>query len=114
MKAIYQPNSKLTFEVEGNTQIEIFKQLAAIDEVFGDLTCTYNGDTTDNVRFIVRQDSDENEYYELQVPPSESNSKVRYAKKHFGVHKGGKTLFPKKWENGGLWAKYNATTKTME
>jgi hypothetical protein len=39
MKLIYKPNAKLEFELEGSGQKEIFKELALIQEIFGEEKC---------------------------------------------------------------------------
>lgn len=112
MKATYQVNDRLTVEVEASTQAELFQELAKLDEVFGDFKCAYGGKSSDEIRFVVRE-ADENLFYELQVSPTADEKDLRYCKKQFGVHKKGGTLFPKKWENGQYWAKYDKESGKM-
>lgn len=111
MKAIRQYKG-LTVEVEARDQVELFKQIAAMDEVFGDLTAKAVIDgkqvESDDVSFVVRTDRDDNEYFELRC----NSGPLEWYKKRFGQHKNGKTLFPRmqpaEGEVAGLkgWSKY--------
>lgn len=91
MKALYNVNNKLQFEVEGKGQKEIFKELATIQEIFGEETC--GSCKKDNIKFIVRNVED-NDYYELRC--NECGSSLS-----FGQHKKGGTLFPKRKDDQG-------------
>jgi hypothetical protein len=76
-------NFEVTFE--GKDTKDIFEQLAGFQEVFSHKTPSGNPG-----RFSVREDKENNKYYEL----------VDFAKKQrlqFGQKKKGGTLFPKKW-----------------
>lgn len=94
-------DGRMTFELEGATQTDLFRQLARIQEVFEDTVCS-NGKTSSNaVNFVVRT-VDDNDFYELQCV-DKNNPELRYSKKKFGVHKGKDgTMFPK-----GGWVKFN-------
>jgi len=98
---------KLTIDVEAQSQTDLFEELNSVDEVFGEDTCG-KCDSND-IRFLVREDKDDNKYYELQC-------RKCFAKKMFGQHKKGNTLFPKRTQeiNGedkylptGGWVIYN-------
>ena len=43
----------LSFEVEGDTQRDVFKEIASFEEVFGENTCGKCG--SNEVRFVVRE-----------------------------------------------------------
>jgi DNA-directed RNA polymerase subunit RPC12/RpoP len=100
----------LSFEVEGETQRDVFKEIASFEEVFGANTCGKCSST--NVRFVVRE-NDGNEYFEVRCTDCG-------AKLSFGSHKKGGGLFPRRkdadgnWLPDGGWVKWNAKTKTAE
>jgi hypothetical protein len=52
MKLRYKVNDKLEFELEGEGQKEIFKELSALQEIFGEEKCGLCGSS--NFRFVVR------------------------------------------------------------
>lgn len=91
MKALYNVNGKLQFEVEGSGQKELFKELATIQEIFGEEKCAACNKT--NIRFVVRN-VDSNDYYELRCNDCG-------AVLSFGQHKKGGTLFPKRKDDDG-------------
>jgi RNase P subunit RPR2 len=78
---------KLTIDVEATTHTELFEALHQVDEVFGEEKCGKCGSL--EVKFRVREDKEENKYYELHCNSC-------FAKKMFGQHKKGGTLFPKR------------------
>lgn len=61
MKAQYKVNPKLLVEVEGRTQRELFDQLAAASEVFGESCCGVCGSKD---IYFAKRTVDGNEYYE--------------------------------------------------
>ena len=63
MKVTYKASDKLSFELEGAGQKEIFKELALIQEIFSEEKCGLCG--KNNLRFIVRN-VEGNDYYELR------------------------------------------------
>lgn len=91
MKILYKVNDKLTFELEGEGQKEIFKELATIQEIFSEEKCGLCG--SNNIRFVVRN-VDGNDYYELRCLDCG-------AVLAFGQHKKGGTLFPKRKDDDG-------------
>lgn len=103
MKVKYRINDKLEFELEGEGQKDIFKELALIQEIFGEAKCGLCGST--NLRFVVRS-VEGNDYYELRCVDCG-------AVLAFGQHKKGGTLFPKKKDEEGHylpnhgWHKWN-------
>lgn len=92
MKVLYKANDKLTFELEGSGQKEIFKELAVIQEIFAEEKCGLCSST--NLRFIVRN-VEGNDYYELRCVDCG-------AILAFGQHKKGGTLFPKRKDDNGI------------
>lgn len=91
MKILYKVNDKLTFELEGEGQKEIFKELATIQEIFSEEKCGLC--SSENIRFVVRN-VDGNDYYELRCIDCG-------AVLAFGQHKKGGTLFPKRKDDDG-------------
>ena len=63
MKAKYKVGDKLEFELDGAGQKELFKEIASIQEIFGESKCGICG--SENIKFVVRTVED-NEYYELR------------------------------------------------
>lgn len=100
----------LTIDIDKETQKEVFKELAAFEEVFGEGVC--GKCNSDNVKCVVRE-NDGNEYYEMRC-----NSCG--ARLSFGVHKKGGGLFPKRKnaDNEYLpdkgWQKWNSKTQQLE
>lgn len=92
MKINYR-NDKISVEIEGETQRDLFAQLGAFQEVFDETACGKCG--SNNVKFVVRQVED-NEYYEIRC-------KDCGAKLAFGCHKKGGGLFPKRKDSEGNW-----------
>ncbi len=91
MKLRYKVGDKLEFELEGAGQKEIFKELAAIQEIFGEESWGICG--SKHIKFIVRN-IDGNDYFELRC----SDCAAILA---FGQHKKGGTLFPKRKDDEG-------------
>lgn len=91
MKLHYKANDRLTFEIDGEGEKEIFRELAAIQEIFGETKCGMCGST--NLRFVSRI-VDDNEYFELRCRDCG-------AVLAFGQHKKGGTLFPKRKDKEG-------------
>lgn len=93
MKLNYKVNDKLQFEVEGSGQKEIFKELATIQEIFGESSCGLCNKS--NLKFIVRN-VEGNDYYEMRC--SDCGGTLA-----FGQHKKGGTLFPKRKDDDNNW-----------
>ena len=101
MKVTYKASDKLSFELEGAGQKEIFKDLALIQEIFSEDTC--NLCTKSSLRFIVRN-VEGNDYYELRCNDCG-------AVLSFGQHKKGGTLFPKRRDDDNNWLPNNGWHK---
>jgi hypothetical protein len=100
-------DGRMTVKLSGETQKDIFKELAKFQEVFELPTCKNKaGEESTDTRFIVRN-VDDNEYYEVQcIDVSKPN--LLYSKIAYGCHKKGGGLFPK---NGRKWVKYDSKDK---
>lgn len=100
----------ISVEIEGDTQVEVFQQLANFQEIFAESMCGKCG--SEDIRFQVRN-VDDNLYYEARCISCG-------AKLAFGVMKKGGRLFPKrkdkegKWLNNGGWVKWNPDTQKEE
>lgn len=101
MKLFYKPNTKLEFELEGSGQKEIFKELATIQEIFGEEQCGVCKKS--NIKYVVRT-VDDNDYYELRCNDCG-------AVLSFGQHKKGGTLFPKRKDEKNNWLPNNGWHK---
>ena len=121
MKAKYlTKNKQLTFEVEADTQAEMFEALAEIQEVF-DAEHTCGICNSSNLRYIKRTVQG-NDYYELRCEGvNQVNNHVCGARFDFGQIKHGVkgALFPKRKDKIGPegkylpdrgWYKYTAST----
>lgn len=103
MKVIYKANDRLEFELEAKGQKELFKELALVEEIFGENCCGVCHKS--NIKFVVRSIED-NDYYELRCADCG-------AILQFGQHKKGGTLFPKRKDDEGKympnkgWYKWN-------
>ena len=64
MKVTYRINDKLTFELETEDQKKLFEDLASLEEIFGLGKCGKCGKS--DYKFVVRQDKEDNKYYELR------------------------------------------------
>jgi hypothetical protein len=91
MKVIYSASNKLSFELEGSGQKEIFKELALIEEIFSENQCGLCNKS--NIKHSIRN-VDDNNYYELRCGDCG-------AVLAFGQHKKGGTLFPKRKDDNG-------------
>lgn len=110
MKIIYKTkNDRISAELEGETQRDLFEQVSSFQEVFGESCCGRPDCKSENLKFVVRN-VDDNQFYELKCEDC-------YAKLQFGAHKKGGGLFPKRKEgdtylphNG--WVKWDKDSKT--
>lgn len=102
MKATFQVNSTLVLEIEADSQASLFKQLADLQEVFGDsLVVDKEGNQSNKVKYVVRE-KDGNSFYEMVCTDADKPT-LQYARRRFGMHKGKEqSLFPKSG-----WLKYN-------
>jgi RNase P subunit RPR2 len=90
MKANIKATNDLSFQVEAETEDELFKQVARIQEVFQHESCGQCN--SKKVSFVCRHDSSENDW--LEVVCKECRAKVI-----FGRTKKGGQIYPKiKWD----------------
>ena len=90
MKVQIKVSPKVFIEATGDTHTAIFENAAALQEVFGTYDTCKKCNGTD-LRFVVREDSKKNKYYELHC----QNFKCR-EKLAFGQSKEGNKLYPKR------------------
>lgn len=101
MKVRYNSiNGRLSVELEGDSQKEIFGELAAFQEVFEHARCGKCNQP--NVKFVVRN-VDDNDFYEMHCLDCR-------ARLSFGQHKKGGSLFPSKKDKEGKWLPNNGWT----
>ncbi len=92
--------NNLSFELEGSTEKELFKQVCKIQEVFGESEC---GACKSKDVFLQVRTVDETDFYEVKC----RNPKC-LAAMSFGQHKKGGSLFPKRFKMDGdkkIWSK---------
>lgn len=110
MKVNYtSKNGRVSVELEGDGQRDIFEQISRFQEVFEEASCGKCG--SENIKFVVRN-VDDNMYYELRCADCG-------ARLSFGAHKKGGGLFPKRkdgdnWLPNGGWVKWNPETERNE
>lgn len=115
-------------QVEGESQIDVFKAMASAQETFGEEKCGKCGKP--NFKYVVRVAKDEagDEY---EYPELKCTNPGCYAKLSFGQEKKGGGLFPIRFQRDGKnyvkdkdgksiprgtngWVKYNRETKQEE
>lgn len=101
MKILYKASEKLSFELEGSGQKEIFKELSTLQEIFSENSCGMC--KSENLKYVVRNVED-NDYYEIRCTDCGATLS-------FGQHKKGGTLFPKRKDSDGNWIKNNGWYK---
>ena len=94
MKINYRVNSKVTIQLEPDSDVDAFKQLAHVEEVFGDSCC--GKCKKDNLSYHLRVATKGNKRYEYP----EIRCKDCYAKLTFGQMEGG-TVFPVRFQREG-------------
>jgi RNase P subunit RPR2 len=87
-------NGKITVKFEAKEQKDMFAQIAEFQEVFEEVAC--GKCKSENLKFVVRKDDEENEYYELRCLDCG-------AKLEFGVNKKGGTIYPKRKDKEGKY-----------
>ena len=90
MKVKLKVSPVMIVEVEGDTQAEVFKELAAAQELFQHEKCGCC--QSNNIRFVVRQDDEDHDYFELHC--LEINCRARLPFGQAGKPKG--SLYPKR------------------
>ena len=81
-----------TFTAEGETTLEIFKELAALQEAFSDDHCEKCKGT--NLKYVCRVSTKDGETYPFQDLVCQSCS----SKLHFGLSQKGDNLYPKRFK----------------
>lgn len=96
MKLLYTTkDGRMTVELEADTQADIWRELASFQEVFEDRTCVRGKKTTDEVKFVVRKNADEDEFFEMHY--SGNDPEFYGCKKAFGQNKKPKgQLYPQR------------------
>ena len=90
MKANVRATPDLTFQVDAETEEQLFKQVARVQEVFQHQSC--GKCASPNVKFVCRHDSSENDW--LEVVCKDCRAKVI-----FGRTKKGGQIYPKiRWD----------------
>jgi len=103
-------NGRIRFELEGDSQRDLFAEIGKIQEVFEETVC--GKCRGENIKFVVRN-VDDNLYYELRCTDCG-------ARLSFGAHKKGGGLFPRRkdadgnWLPDGGWVKWNPKTSQNE
>ena len=111
MKSQFKVSSKLIVEVESDSQRAMFEELSKIQDIFGQSICGKCG--KDNVKFVVRTDKDENQYYSMDCVDCR-------ARLSFGCAKKNEELFVKrkdkedKWISDMGWRIWNNSTQSYE
>ena len=92
MKAIVSSDGRVSFEVEGDNEADIFKNIARIHEVFDHGVC---GKCNNNhTKFVCRIDKEENDWLEVVCQDPRCRAKII-----FGRTKKGGQIYPKiKWD----------------
>jgi len=109
MKLRYVTPNRLEVEIEGNTQVELFQQLASFQEIFDQFCC--GSCKKKNVKFVVRT-VDDNNFYEIQCLDC-------YSRLSFSQNKKGGSLYLKlkdkegKWLPNGGWGKWDKDKQEM-
>jgi len=82
-------NGSTIVRAEGDTHVDLFEALSSMQEVFADDVCgCCDGDS---VRFVVRQNKDDDKFYELHCLSSKCRARLS-----FGASKKGGGLYPKR------------------
>ena len=90
MQANVRATPDLTFQVDAETEEELFKQVARVQEVFQHQSC--GKCSSPNVKFVCRHDSSENDW--LEVVCKDCRAKVIFRR----TKKGGQ-IYPKiRWD----------------
>lgn len=91
----------VSIEAEGENQKEVFRQLASLQEVFGEDTCGCCGknDLAFRVRNVEKEEKGKKKTYEY----FEMHCRGCHAKLSYGCHQTGDSLFPKRKDDNNKW-----------
>lgn len=93
MKAQIKARSNLIVEVEGDDEAELFENISSASETFVHAECGCCKGT--DIAFVVRQDDEDNKYYELHCKDFQCRARLP-----FGLQKKGGKLYPKRrWDS---------------
>ena len=104
---VTSPDGRITAEIEGSTDVELFEKIARFHEVFGNSTCVVGDEASTAVRFVVRE-HDGNKYYEMRC---DGPGELKGYKKEFGCNRTGGGLFPRSKDREGNWLPNNGWQK---
>jgi hypothetical protein len=90
MKAQLKVRPNLIVEVEGETEADLFENISSSQEVFEHEKCGYCSNT--DLRFVVRQDDEENKYYELHCRDAKCRARLPFGQ----MKKPKGSLYPKR------------------
>ncbi len=91
MKCNYRVNRDLMLELEGSNQKELFEQMAAAAEIFGNWECCGKCKSPEHRPRPVVREVDDNRHYELRCTNPRCEARFTY-----GQNKKGGTLFPQR------------------
>lgn len=97
-------NGRLSAELDGETQKDLFQQISSFQEVFEESKCGLC--SKEDIRFVVRVNKDNDDFFELHC----LNAACR-ARLAFGQHKKGGSLFPHRKDKEGTYLPNNGWTK---
>jgi formate dehydrogenase assembly factor FdhD len=102
MQVQFKVSPTVIVTLEADKQCELFEELATVQEVFGQTNCGACG--SDQLQYVVREDKEENKYYELKC-------RKCGCKLAFGQHKKGGSLFPRRKDKDNNYLQNNGWTK---
>lgn len=92
MKANINSDGSVTFEVTGDSESDIFKEIARIQEIFNHRTC--GKCQCEHTRFVCRTDKQDNDWLEVVCQDPKCRAKLVY-----GQTKKNGQIYPKiKWD----------------
>lgn len=89
MEALIRVDGQTTVKVEGDTHAELFEEIATAKEIYEHSQCGHCKSV--NFKYVVRQDEEDNKYYELHCIDSHCRARLP-----FGLAKKGGVLYPKR------------------
>jgi len=69
-------NSQLSFQVEGEDEVEVFKGIARVQELYSTVKC--GKCSSDKIKYVCRKDSEENDWLELVCMNYACRAKLSY------------------------------------
>ena len=108
MKAHVHLTERLSLEVEGESQVALFDEIAKHGEVFGIGKC--GACKSSDIRFVNRTVSKEEKGKTKNYQYRELHCNACRARLSFGQHQEGGSLFPRKKGDDGEWLPNNGWT----